>query len=226
MLVYGYTLRCMVVTLSAQKRETKTKARKLLKDGLVPAVVYGKKEESTPISVAQGDFEKVLKEAGESTIVSLTGVGDDKDVLIHDIDSDPVSGAIRHVDFYAVEKDKKVQVDVQLVFKGIPPAEKELGGTLVKVMHELEIEALPRDLPNEIVVDVTSLTDFEARITAGQIALPSGVDLVTSAEETIALVAEVKEEEDTPVEADLSEIEVEEKGKKEAEGESSDEKKE
>lgn len=209
-----------MTTLAAEKREhtRKQDRARLRKEGKLPGVFYGPKEEATPISVSRPEFERVWKEAGESTIVTLSGVGEDRDVLIHDVMTDPVLGAPLHVDLYVPEKGKKVQVSVPLEFVGTAPAERELGGTLIKVLHELEIEAMPRNLPHAIEVDVTSIKDFETQIHVRDIKLPEGVEALTDPEEVIALVSEAKEEPEEEAEApDLSQIEVEEHGKKEDE---------
>jgi large subunit ribosomal protein L25 len=146
--------------------------------------------------------------------VTLVGVGEEKDALIHDVERDPVTGAVRHVDFYVLEKGKKVEVEVPLTFVGISPAVKDMGGTLVKVMHKLAIEALPKDLPRAIEVDIAALVTFESKIHVKDLVLPSGVEAKTNSEEVVALVAEYKEEvEETIAPIDLSAIEVEKKGK-------------
>ncbi len=208
-----------MLTLNVEKREKKLKPETIRQNGQIPAVFYGKKAESTPITVKEVDFLKAWKEAGESSVLILKGVGEDHEALIHDIDLDPVTGKVRHADFYVLEKGKKVKVGVPIEFTGIAPAVKELGGTLVKVLHELEIEAMPKDLPHELILDVSALVNFESRIIAKDIKLPAGVELVTDAEEVVALASEVKEElEEEAAPIDLDSIEVEKKGKKEEEG--------
>lgn len=208
-----------MLTLSAQKRDKKTeKNEKLQKGGRIPAVFYGKKEKSMPISIDLAEFSKVLKEAGESTVVTLNIENGEKEALIKDVDFDPVTNIPRHADFYVFEKGHKLEVSVPLEFIGVSMAVKESGGTLVKVLYELNIKAMPKDLPHEIKVDISSLENFESRILAKDIKLPEGVELMEKAEEVVALVEEVKEEvevEAAPV--DLSSIEVEKKGKKEEE---------
>ena len=188
----------------------------LRKEGLIPAVIYGKKEPSTPIQLSAQEFRKVLKEAGESSIISLKGLSEDKEVLIHDVDVEPVRGEPRHVDFYAIEKGKKLEVHVPLEFVGVSPAVKELGGVLVKVLHELEIEVLPKDLPQHIDVDISSLKELETSLHVSDIVLPDGVTALTSPDEVVAIVntavEETFEEAETP---DMESIEVEAKGKAE-----------
>ncbi len=187
--------------------------------GSIPGVFYGPKVASTPISVNGGEFMKVWKQAGESSVVTLTGVDEDHDALIHDISKDPVSDVVTHVDFYVIEKGKKVEVAVPLEFTGESVAVKTLGGSLIKVIHELEIEALPKDLPHSIEVDISSLVDFEAQIKVADIKLPVGVIARIDADEVVALVSAPKEEveeESGPI--DMASIGIsEERGKKEEE---------
>jgi len=209
-----------MITLSVTTRQKKgTKAvRELRRGGEMPVILYGRKEKPLSLSVSLAEFKKVLRVAGESSIVTLTGLATDKDVLIHEISLDPVSDEPRHADFYAVEKDKKLQVNVSLEFIGTPTAVKEYGGILLKVLHELEIEALPKDLPHEITVDVSNLATINAHITAREILLPSGVTLVSDPDEIVVMISEATEEITEPVLApDLSTIEVEKRGKEEPE---------
>lgn len=192
----------------------KGKSATLRKSGKIPAVFYGPKEAATPISLSASEFFKVWRTAGESSVIELSGVGDTKEVLINDVDVEPVLGTVRHVDFYVMEKGKPVQVNVPIEFVGEAPAVKELGGVLVKVLHELEIEVLPKNLPHSIEVELSTLTSFDAQIHVKDIVIPEGVTVLTSVDEVVALVAAVKEEPEVPVEApDLSSIEVEKKGK-------------
>lgn len=209
-----------MITLDAQARDLSQNLNTLRKEGKMPAVFYGKKTESTPITLVQKDFIKVWKQVGESGVVTIKTPKGVVETLIHAVDIDPVSDVVRHVDFYVFEKGKKVEVDVPLEFVGVSPAVKDLSGNLVKSLHELKISADPQSIPHEIQVDISTLVDFDSRITAGDIKLPAGVTLIELPEEVVALVArpreEKEEEEAAPV--DLSSIEVEKKGKKEEEG--------
>jgi len=213
-----------MLTLKAETRNTESDLTDIRKAGKIPAVFYGKKEASTPISIPQIDFLKVWKEAGESSVITLETPDGSKDTLIQDVDIDPISGAPRHADFYVFDKDHKLEIELPIEFVGVAPAVKDLGGILVKVVHELSISALPKDLPHNISIDISSLKTFEDQILAKDIPLPKGVEITINPEDVIALVSaprEEKEEESAPV--DLSEIEVEKKGKEESEGESAPE---
>jgi large subunit ribosomal protein L25 len=208
-------------TLKAKSRPLNVKLTDIRKTGDMPAVFYGKKEASTPIAISQKDFLKVWKQAGESSVVTLETPEGNHESLIHDIDLDPVSGAPRHADFYVFEKGHKVKVELPIEFSGISPAVKDLGGSLVKVLHALKIEAMPKDLPHNIIIDISSLTDFHSQILAKDISIPAGVTLLEHEDEVVALVAAPREEKEEEVVApiDLDAIEVEKKGKEEvAEG--------
>lgn len=210
-----------MITLQVKKRAPTERPTAVRNAGMVPAVFYGRKEKSTPISVPLADFMKAWKAAGESSIVAIQEEGgEEHQALIQDVSKDPLTNVPIHADFYVVEKDKKLKVKVAIEFSGSAPAVKDLGGILVKVLHELEIQALPKDLPHGISVDVSSLAELKSQILAKDVALPTGVELITDASDVVAAIAEVKEEEEKPVEAiDLSSIEVEKKGKEAKEGE-------
>ena len=209
----------MTITLSATKRDALGKAAKaLITSGTMPAVVYGPKQEAVAIAVASRDFEKILRDSGESSVIDLQGLGTPLQVLIHEIDRDPVTNVPRHADFYAIEKGAKVEVAVPLMYVGESPAVKA-GASLVKVLHELEIEAAPANLPHEIEVDVSGLAEVGAQIHVRDLKLPAGVEAKVEAEQVVALIQEVVIEVEEPIAApDMDAIEVEQKGKAEEEG--------
>lgn len=206
--------------LKAEKRDPKIKSNLIRKSGKIPAVFYGGKEKSTPISISKIDFDKVWKKAGESSVVTIhTEGGKSVDTLIHEVQFDPITSEPIHSDFYAVDKTKKVRVHVPVEFVGVSPAVKELGGTLIKVLHEIEIESLPGDLPHVLEIDISLLVAINSHLAVKDVKLPKGVTAITGENETIASIAaprEEKEEEAAPI--DLSTIEVEKRGKKEEEG--------
>lgn len=205
----------MLPTLAFQKRDMKMSAAALRRAGKLPAVFYGRKTVSTPISISAAEFLKVWKMAGENAVVMLTSPDGEVETLIHEVDRHPVSGAFRHADFYAFEKGQKLKIKVPIEFVGVAPAVKDLGGVLVKVLHELEIEAEPRYLPHKIEADISSLKAFGNVLTAKELKLPASVMLVTSVDEVVASVYEPKEEVSPEAPPDLSAIEVVKKGKEE-----------
>ena len=207
-----------MLTLNTKERDVKIVPDVYRKQGLLPCVYYGPKEKPVSISVVKSEFLKVWKEAGESTVVVLNTGKAEIEVLIHDIAFDPVRNDVIHVDFYVLEKGKVVEVSVPLEFIGISKAVKDMSGTLVKVLHEIDIEALPKDLPHSISVDISALSDLDAQILVSDIKLPVGVTLVTDPEEVVAAISVAEEEKEEVPAVDLSAIEVEKKGKKEEEG--------
>ncbi len=207
----------MTIKLNVSERTERGKKLATLRAaGQLPAVVYGAKEESTPITLNRREFEKAYEEAGESSVIVLSGLKEDKEVLIHEMSFDNVKGGVQHVDFYAIEKGKEVTVPIELTFVGEAPAMK-LGGTLTKALHEVEVTAKPANLPHEIVVDISSLVTFEDHIRVKDLNIPAGVKIENDPEETVALVSEVKEEVEEVAAIDMTAIEVEQKGKKEEE---------
>jgi len=204
-----------MISLTAKTREEKGKrAQTLFKAGQMPAVVYGPKQASTPITLSAKEFEKVFREAGESSVIELSGVTPAAlQVLIHEVDHDPVTHIPRHADFYAIEKGAKVEVAVPLSFIGESAAVKA-GHNLVKVMHELPIEAEAANLPHELEVNISVLDAVGNQIHVRDIKLPHGVALKVGEDEVVALIQEVQEEkEEVVVPIDMDAIEVEQKGK-------------
>ncbi len=183
--------------------------------GKVLAVFYGPKVKSTPIVLNAKEFDKIWKKAGESSVIILKEEGgEEHEALIHAVDKHPVTETIRHADFYVIEKGKKVEVSVPLIFDGVSPAVKDKGAILIKVMREIKIEAAPRDLPHELKVDISKLVEFTDTVHAKDIVLPKGVELKVNPEEVVASVKEAKEEVvEAPAAIDMSAIQVETKGK-------------
>ncbi len=204
--------------IQAKTRDSKENLAAIRTSGMIPAVFYGAGKETTSISVSQKEFEKVFKEAGESSTIGLVVDGKNVDVLIHEVQYDPIKGTPTHVDFLVVDMNKPIQVHVPLEFVGVSPAAKSNLGTLVKVMHELEVKALPKDLPHSISVDLEKLVDLSSQILVSDLKLPAGVTATAHENEVVAsIAAQVEEKEEAAAPVDLSAIEVEKKGKKEEE---------
>lgn len=203
----------MVISLVFEARGPEQKPASLRRAGKVPAVFYGKKQKSTPISVSKAEFTKVWKQSGENAVVALTGPSGEVEAVIHDVERHPVSGEFRHIDFYVFEKGQTLKVKVPIEFIGVAPAVKELGAVLVKVLRELEIAAEPKRLPHSVEADLSPLSVFGAVILAKEITLPDGVALLTNPDEVVASVYEPKEEVVEAPPPDLSQIEVLKKGK-------------
>ena len=214
----------IMLTLNIEKRDLKQDLNELRKDDKIPAVFYGKGVDSTPITLSYSKFKSVWKQTGTSALITLIGVGEDKEVLIHDIDIDPVTSHVIHIDFYVTERGKLMEATVPLEFIGESPAVKSLGGILVKVMRELKIEVLPKDLPQSIEVDISSLEELDSQIAIKDLKLPEGVKLFDDEEEVVASISQATEEPEEEVESpSIEDVEIDQKGKKEDEGAESEE---
>lgn len=181
--------------LQVQKREVfGKKVDRLRGAGFLPAELYGSGKENIHISVPLKDFLKVYREAGENMVVNLVLDGEKRPVLIYDLQRDPVSDEIIHVDFYQVRMDEKIKAAVPLVFIGESPAVKEKGGILTKAMHEVEVEALPAEIPHEFEVDLSLLDDLDKSIYVKDLRVPAGVRVMVDPETVIATVKAFVEE--------------------------------
>lgn len=208
-----------MLTLTATPRTLtgKSAAKVLLQDGLIPAVVYGPKQEALSISLPLADFKRILRSGGESSVIELSGIGSGSmQVLIHEVDVDPVTSTPRHADLLALVKGAKVEVSVPLMFVGESDAVKA-GARLVKVMHELPIEAASADLPHEIEVDISVLATDGDQIHVKDLKLPKGVTAMVDGEEVVVLTQIAEEEPAEVAVLDMGAIEVEQKGKTEEE---------
>lgn len=191
----------MAISLKVEKREGRTTADTLRAEGRTPAILYGPKEPALPIVVDARKLEHVWKEAGQTSIVTLQGAGDDKDTLIHDIQVHPVTGRLLHADFYVLEKGKKIKIAVPLSFTGEAPAEKA-GHIISKALHEIEIEVAPADLPHTLPVDISRLENVGDHILTSQIPIPQSATLIGNGDETVVSVtAFVEEKIEEPISA-------------------------
>jgi len=219
----------MKLELEAKKRGILGKKVKALRtQGFIPAELYGRGIENTHITVPAKEFVNIYNQAGENTLVMLKVDGEEKPVLIHGTDYDTLSDTYRAADFYQVRMDEKTTADVPLVLVGESPAVKDMGGVLVTVMDEVEVEALPADLPHELEIDISGLTEIGASIHARDIKVSAGVKLLVDLDTVLITVSEKQAEE--VIEkgpTDVSQVEVEgEKKEKEKEGEGEEKEKE
>lgn len=192
------------IELQAQKRVIMGKKVKQLRaSGYLPAVLYGKGQESVAIQIPAKDFEKVFKQAGESTLVYLTTEGQTYPTIIHDVAREPRKDAVIHADFYKVSLTEKIKTKVPVVFTGESPAVKEAQGIFVRNLNEIEVEAFPQDLPPQITVDISSLKAFGDQIQVKDLKLGDKVQIIAEPEDIIATVQEPKSQEE--LEAELAE---------------------
>mgnify|MGYP003393824127 CR=1 FL=1 len=189
-----------MTSIKAEKREISgKKVKNLRNEGKIPAIIYGAGESGLMLQISERDFEKVFKQAGESTLVEVEIGNEKRNVLIHDVSLDPIKDRPMHVDFLQVRMDKLIKATVELLFDGESPAVK-LGGILVKVLREIEVEALPKDLPHQIKVDISKLVNLGDKLTIADLKLPSGVKIHADMEEVLILVEAPRSEEELKAE--------------------------
>lgn len=194
------------------------KVKKLRREGLIPGVVYGPVVDGTvSVSVNSRDFNKFFMANGHSTIFTLKWDGGDQPVLVREVQRDPVRQDILHIDFFAPNMNVALRQNVSVSLSG---AVDVTGGMLQQALTEIEVEALPSDLPSEITVDVSGLEEIGNSIHVSDIPAIDNVEFITDAETVIAsIVAEAVQEEE-PVEGEEGE---EAEGEEAAEGEATDE---
>jgi len=188
------------IELTAQMRAvTGHKVKHLRSEGVLPAVLYGKGQDTLNLQLPAKDFEHVFKQAGESTLVFLTVDGQAYPTIINDVARHPISGQPVHADFYKVRLDEAITAKVPVVFIGISPAVKDLAGIFIRNVNELEVQALPADLPHEIEVDISKLVNFGDQIVLKDIKV-ANAKLVGGEDEIIATVQAPKSEEELAAE--------------------------
>ena len=180
------TLEVTATTRQAMKKNVK----KLRREGIIPAVLYGPKLQGTqPLSLTAREFARIFAQAGPSTLLRLkvTG-GASQQVLIHQVQYDHLHRNLTHVDFYAPDMSVELAINVPLAFTGTAPAVDAHDGIVIHLVSELHVRALPDNIPAAIEVDLSSLTEIGSQLTAGDIPLPANVTLATDAEEIIVRV--------------------------------------
>ena len=186
-------------TLKASLRDAKKGAvSRIRTSGGIPAVLYGHKIKNANLALDAKEFGLVYKTAGESSVLKLEVEGEKspRNVLIHDTALDPVQGSVAHVDLYEVRMDEKIRTGIHLAFEGESAAVKSEGGGLVKNIYEIEVEALPADLPHEIKVDISKLVTFQDAITLADLPISSKVKVFGDPKEIIAKVAPPRTQEE------------------------------
>ncbi|MFA7654246.1 MAG: 50S ribosomal protein L25 [Candidatus Magasanikbacteria bacterium] len=204
----------MAYILNAFSRQEKVD--KTRKDGNIPAVVYGAASDVHHLSVSYKEFAKLFKDASESTLIDLNIDGSlAGKILVQDVQFDPVSGKFLHVDFRRIDMSKPITTTVEIIFIGEPPVVKEMGGTIVHNVEEIQVKCLPKDLPESIKVDLSVLKTFEDMIKVKDLQLPVGVEVLSPPQENVVVKgqralteAEIKAMEETAKTADISKIEV------------------
>ncbi len=190
------------ILLASSRKITGRKVKNLRKGGFLPGNVYGKKVKSESLQVDLKEFEKIYKEVGETGLLTLQIGKVEKPVLIHNLQVDPVSDAPLHVDFLQVDLKEKVEADVPVELAGESPAEKQALGTVVQYINEIKVEALPTDLPEKFVVDVSDLSEVDQAVYVKDLKIDrSKVDIKSDSEGIIVKVEPPQKEEVAPAPA-------------------------
>lgn len=186
------------LNLNAKTRElTGKKVDQIRKQGKIPAVLYGHNVEPINLMVDYSNFEKIFKEAGESTLIDLV-IDEQKPVkvLIQDYQLEPKINQFLHVDFHQIRMDEKLHVEIELKFTGQAPAVKDFNGVLVTSLDKVQAECLPQSLVHEIEVDLSSLKTFDDAIYVADIKVPEGITLLNIPDDVVALVQPPRTEEE------------------------------
>ncbi len=198
---------------------------KIREEGFVPAIIYGKDFDNKNLQVDKVMFARLHKEAGGSNIVDLNiDEKDQEKVLIQDVQVDPVTNDIVHVDFYKVDMKQKIKTDIPLEFTGESILVVEQEGSFITSKSEVSVECLPTDLVDHIKIEISGLIEFDQNIKVADIKAPSGIEILEDPEELVAMIQPPRSEEELDaleeeVVEDIEAIEVEEKGKDDEEGE-------
>lgn len=182
----------MKITLKTDNRELfGRKVSRLRRLGQIPANIFGKKIKSHSITVDAKEFAEVFKKVGETQIIDLGG----KPALVSNIQTDPVSSLILHIDFRQVDLTEKISAKVPVELEGESPAEKQNLGTVVQQIHEIEVEALPSDLPEKITIDASILTEVDQAIYVKDLKVDKKVEVKTDMESIVVKVEPPTKEE-------------------------------
>lgn len=193
--------------------------KKLRRIGTVPATVFGKGVESLSIQVSLGEFSKIFKKAGETSVVWLNVEGENKErpTLIKSMTKSPVKGLVEHIDFHQVNLKEKVTANVPVELIGESELVKSGTAVLDQHLHEIEVEALPTEIPESIIFDISKLLVIGDHLKVSDVKLPAGVELLSDPESLVVALSEIQGEEEplTPV------VETEVAGAEKKEGEES-----
>lgn len=198
---------------SESRNVTGKKVKKYRREGKIPAVVYGAAVKTHPLLINYLDFQKVYEQAGRSTILELDIDGKKKaNVLIQDVQFDPLTGNFSHADFFQVRMDQKIETEVPLEFIGESEAVASLGGVLVKSLGVVQVSCLPADLPAKIEVDISVIKTFDDSVKIKDLKIPEGVKTPIDPETVVVSVTPPRSEEELAqleekVEEDVTKVE-------------------
>ena len=190
------------------------KVKELRNNEIIPAIIYGHGIDSINVQMPYLDFIKIYKQAGQSSLLDLEVDSGGKQIkkmkaLVYDIQYNPVTSKISHVDFYKTKAGEKLKTEIELKFIGEAPAIKNLGGILAVVLDKIEVECLPEDLIHEIEVDMTGLSTFEDVIRIKDLSIPEKLKTLQDEESMVVQIERPKKDkpkEDEPKEDESKKI--------------------
>jgi large subunit ribosomal protein L25 len=203
----------MSIVVKSEKRQGlgTNASRRLRAQGFVPAVLYGESMETTPLVLSKKDIVQILRlESGENTIFKVAVEAEAYDVMIKALQVDPASDELQHVDLIRISMDKPIRVTVPVIHSGEPVGVKTEGGFIDFVTREVEVECLPRDIPESIGIDISEL-HISQSFKVQAMAVPAGVKVLTDPNAVLVLISlPHKEEEVFPGEKPEGEVAAEE----------------
>jgi large subunit ribosomal protein L25 len=183
--------------LEISRREVMGKAvKRLRKEGIIPANIFGHNEASMAIQIDAGAFERLRRSHGSRSVLTLrmSGTKSTQTALIRHVQREPHTSKIIHVDFFRVSLSERIRVKVPLHFTGEAPAVKTENGVMLHLLDAIEVECVARDIPEFLEVDVSGLTEIDAILHASDVKLPASFTLITDPEEGIVKVAATRAE--------------------------------
>ncbi len=185
-----------IMALEVQLRDKNHRAKDLLNQNLIPMEYYGSGVENKSLQVDYQTFRRLFRVAGTNTVIELNVDGKEKiNVLVHDMQRDPVTSNIKHVDLINVRMDQEIHTKIPVELTGTAPAVKEQGGILMHHLNEVEIKCLPKDLVHSFLVSVESLVDFHSYVRVKDLEVPEGITILNGEEDLVATVVAPREEE-------------------------------
>ncbi|WP_322793592.1 50S ribosomal protein L25 [Bellilinea sp.] len=207
-----------LVIQATRRSVTGKKVGALRRDGKLPGILYGYQIDSTPILMELREASRVLAHASSSQLITINLDGKEFATLVREKQRDFIKGTLLHVDFQVVSLTEKIRTSVGIELSGTSPAVKDFNGVIVQELDEVEVEALPQDLPDKFVVDISGLTKIGDAVFVRDLNVPSSIEILNEPDEVVVIVTgaapEISEEE---VSEEISEPEVIERGKKEEE---------
>lgn len=198
----------MSFKIKAEKRDVfgKNVSRRLRREGMIPAILYGGDASNVPLTLRKEEIFMILKsDTGENTVFQVSFDSEIRDVMIKELQKDPVTDEILHADFVHIAMDKVIRVSVPVMIVGEAVGVKAEGGFVDFITREIEVECLPKDIPEHIEIDISEL-HLRQSLKAEDSALPEGVKLITSSDTLLVMIEVPVKEEEIEVEEEVEEV--------------------